>query len=180
MNIEKELKECFRKAIKDEIEGRKHKGLLLRKSNIEEAKQYLQKAKVSLELCQYYREKGIDFKIPEEWFYTLYSCALVILNKFGVESRSQRYTALFIKYLQDKKLINHSEKFVNGIMVYTEKDKKSFVDEREEARYGHLIKIKEVEEKYEEMMNLCGKVLDETKEILFSNEKFEVPKELLD
>lgn len=178
MNIEEELKLCFLTAKKDEREGRKHKGLLLKKPNVDEAKMYLQKAELSLDLCRYYQEKGVDFKIPEEWFYALYSCDLAILNKFGIESRSQKYTALFIKYIQAKNLIDYDNEFVEGIIVH--KEKKSFVDEREDARYGPAIKIKEVEKKYDKMMAFCKEVLEETKEIIFSDKKYEVPKELIE
>ena len=63
--------------------------------------------------------------------------------------------------------------------IAKEKDKKSAVDEREEARYGPEIKIKKVEEKYEETMNLCRRAISQTEEIIYSNKKYEIPKELL-
>jgi hypothetical protein len=72
MEIEKELKECFRIAMKQEKKGVKHKGLLVVKPNKEEAKQYLDKARQELLLCELYKDKGFDYKLPEEWFYTLY------------------------------------------------------------------------------------------------------------
>ena len=37
-----------------------------------EAEEYIIKAKKNLELCKLYKEKGFDYKLPEEWFYTLY------------------------------------------------------------------------------------------------------------
>ena len=63
--------------------------------NDKKAEEYVQKAKTNLNTCELYRENGLDYKIPEEWFYTMYYCALAILSKFGVESRSQKCTALF-------------------------------------------------------------------------------------
>ncbi|MBS3114803.1 hypothetical protein J4448_06920 [Candidatus Woesearchaeota archaeon] len=49
-----------------------HKGLLAVKPDAKEAEEYIIKAKKNLELCKLYKEKGFDYKLPEEWFYTLY------------------------------------------------------------------------------------------------------------
>ena len=95
------LRECFSDALKDEKKGRKHKGLLAVKPKEKEAEEYIIKAKQNLELCKLYKEKSFDYKLPEEWFYSLYYCALAILSKFGVESRSQRCTAIFLSYIKD-------------------------------------------------------------------------------
>ena len=104
--LEKSLRECFKTAEKDEKKGKKHKGLLLGKPNDKAAEEYIQKAKMELQLCDIYKQKGIDYKIAEEWFYTLYFCALAILTKFGVETRSQKYTALFLKYIKSRGFID--------------------------------------------------------------------------
>lgn len=100
------LRECFLNALKDERRGKKHKGLLVVKPNMKEAEEFIIKAKKNLESCKFYKENGFDYKIPEEWFYTLYYCALSILSKFGVESRSQRCTAIFLRYVKIKGLLN--------------------------------------------------------------------------
>ncbi len=63
---EKEVKECFESAIKDEKKGKKHKGLLITGSDDKKAEEYLNKARKNLELCDLYKEKGIDYKIPKE------------------------------------------------------------------------------------------------------------------
>ena len=141
------VKDCFASALKDENKGRKHKGLLKVKPSLKEAEGYIIKAKKNLELCKFYKEKEFDYKLPEEWFYTLYYCALAILCIFGVESRSQRCTALFLKYVKEKGLIDYDDTFIQRIMVYKEKEEKSDVDEREKSRYSHLIEIKEVTQK---------------------------------
>jgi len=173
------LNECFKSAVKDEEKGRKHKGLLIVKPDSKKVKDYLNKAKTNLELCDIYRKNGFDYKIPEEWFYALYYCALAILSKFGVESRSQRCTALFLRYLKDKKIIEYGDEFIDRITVYKEKEETSDVDKRENARYGSSIKNKEIEKQYEYMNNLCKKAIDECEEIIYSNKKFEIPKELI-
>ncbi len=177
--MEENIKECFISALRDENKGRKHKGLLLIGQNSKEAEEYIVKAKRNLELCKFYREKGFDYKIPEEWFYTLYYCALAILSRFGVESRSQRCTALFLKYAKDKGLIEYGDEFIERIMVYKEKEARSDVDEREKARYGSAVKIEEVGQNYNKMMGVCQEAVAQCEEIVFSEKKLEIPKELV-
>ena len=123
-----EIHECFIIAAKDEEKKRKHKGLLLTKPNKEEAKSFILKAKKNMELCSFYKENEFEYKIPEEWFYTLYYCALAILAMFGVESRSQRCTALFLRYVKDKKLIDYDNDFIERIQVYKQKNELSDVE----------------------------------------------------
>ena len=177
---EKEVKDCFESAIKDERRGQKHKGLLVGKKDNKKAEEYLSKAKKNLDLCDLYKEKGIDYKIPEEWFYTLYYCALAILSKFGIESRSQKCTASFLKYVQDNGLIDYDDDFIDRIMVYKEKEEISDVDEREKSRYGSSIKSREVESKYQYMTDLCKKAISQCEEIVFSEKEFKIPKELFE
>lgn len=183
MNAEemrKTLRECFRTAEKDEKRGKKHKGLLVVKTDQKASEEYIKKAKMELELCEIYRQKGIDYKIAEEWFYSLYYCALAILAKVGVETRSQRYTALFLRYAKDKNIIEYDDEFINRITVYSGKDEKSEVDEREESRYSSTITSEKVRKRYSEMTNLCKKAISQAEEIVFSDKEFKVPKELID
>ena len=178
MKIEEQLKECFKNAEKAEESGIKHKGLLLRKPNDKDAREYIEKAKRELELCDFYKEKGFDYKLPEEWFYTLYYCALAILSKFGIESRNQKYTALFLGYVQEKGLINYEKEFIQRITVFSKKGEESEVDKREEARYSSSIKIEKVEERYNETTQLCKEAISRAEEIVFSTKDFKVPKGL--
>jgi len=174
----KEVRDCFISALKDEKKSKKHKGLLIVKPDNKTAENYIQKAKLNLELCDFYKQKSFDYKIPEEWFYTLYYCALAILSKFGIESRSQKCTSYFLRYAKDNNLIDYSGEFIDRIMVYREKEEKSDVDERENARYSSSIKSKEIESKYEKMTSICKEAISQAEEIVFSNKEFKVPKEL--
>ena len=174
----KEVRDCFISALKDEKKSKKHKGLLIVKPDNKTAENYIQKAKLNLELCDFYKQKSFDYKIPEEWFYTLYYCALAILSKFGIESRSQKCTSYFLRYAKDNNLIDYSGEFIDRIMVYREKEEKSDVDERENARYSSSIKSKEIERKYEKMAYICKEAISQAEEIVFSNKEFKVPKEL--
>jgi hypothetical protein len=172
------LKDCFSGAIKDERKGKKHKGLLITKSDNKVAEEYIKKARLNLELCYFYKQKGFDYKIPEEWFYTLYYCALAILSKFGIESRSQKCTAYFLRYAKDNGLIKYEDEFIDRIMVYKDKEEKTDVDAREKARYGSSIKSKEIEMRYGKMNNVCKKAIFQAEEIVFSDKEFKIPKEL--
>jgi len=176
--MSREVRACFISALKDEKKGKKHKGLFITKPDNNIAEEYIKKAKLNLELCDFYKQKGFDYKIPEEWFYTLYYCALAILSKFGIESRSQKCTAYFLRDAKDNNLIEYDDEFIGRIMVYREKEEKSDVDEREKARYSSLITSKEVEVKYEEMTNVCKRAIFQAEEIVFSDKEFKVPKEL--
>ncbi|MEK6818688.1 MAG: hypothetical protein AABY10_02010, partial [Nanoarchaeota archaeon] len=69
---------------------------------------------------------------------------------------------------------------INKIIVYKDKSKKNVVDEREEARYGSKIKIKKVEERYDEMMELCKKAISQAEDIIYSDKELKLPKELLE
>ena len=177
MNVEG-VRDCFDSAIKDERKGRKHKGLLIISPDEKKANEYLAKAKANLELCDVYKEKGFDYKIPEEWFYTLYYCALAILSKFGIESRSQKCTAVFLRYAKDKALIGYDNEFIDRITVYSSKEEKSDVDERETARYGSFIRSEEVAGKYNYMTAICKRAISQCEEIVFSDKGFKVPEEL--
>src|SRR3989344_2039298 len=174
----KEVRDCFVNALKDEKKGQKHKGLLVIRPDDKIAKEYISKAKINLHLCDLYREQGFDYKIPEEWFYTLYYCALAILSKFGIESRSQKCTAIFLRYAKDNGSIDYDDEFIDRITVYRSKDEKSDVDERENARYGSAVQSKEIEIKYEYMTDLCKKAISQSEEIVFSDKEFKVPKEM--
>ncbi len=178
--MKNEVKDCFDSAIKDEKKGKKHKGLLIAMPDNKKAEDYLNKAKKNLEFCDLCKEKGFDYKIPEEWFYTLYYCALAILSKFGIESRSQRCTASFLRYAKDNGLIEYDGEFIDRITVYKEKEEMSDVDEREKARYGSSIKSREVENKYEYMINTCKKAISQCEDIVFSDKEFKLPKDLFD
>lgn len=179
-DLKKTLRDCFKTAKKEEEKGRKHKGLLLDKPSDKSAQEYIQKAKMELELCEIYKKREIDYKIAEEWFYALYYCALAILAKFGVETRSQRYTALLLKYVKKIGLIEYDDEFIRRITVYREKDEKSDVDEREESRYSSTIKSEKIRERYQEMTVLCKNAISQTEEIVFSEKEFKIPKELLE
>jgi len=173
------VRDCFLSAKKDEEKGKKHKGILIIGRDDKEAEQYIQKAKKNLEICELYKEKRLDYKIPEEWFYTIYYCALAILAKFGVESRNQRCTALFLRYLKDKGLIEYDDEFIDRITVYSDKEEKSDVDKREDARYGSSVESEDIMEKYSMMIDVCKRCISQCEDVVYSKGPFNIPEELI-
>lgn len=133
-----------------------------------------------MELCDFFKERGTDYKLPEQWYYVLYFCALAIIAKIGIESRSQRCTAMLLKYLKDKGVIDYRDEFIDKITVHKEKGKESEVDKREEARYSSCIKNDEVIKRYDKMILICKEAIYQTEEIIFSPNDFKVPEELLE
>ncbi len=65
-------------------------------------------------------------------------------------------------------------------MVYKEKEEESDVDERKKAKYGSWIKSYDVRERYDNMMNLCKRAIAQCEKIVFSDETFKLPKELVE
>ncbi len=179
MNATPEVKDCFSAANRDEEKGKKHKGLLVIEKDDKKAIEYLKKAEQNLEICELYKERRLDYKLPEEWFYTIYYCAIAILAKFGIESRSQRCTALFLRYAKDKGLIDYDDEFINRITVYSDKKHKSNVDDREDARYGPSIKNDNILQEYDRMMEVCRKCINQCYDIVLSDKDFELPKETI-
>lgn len=178
MDTKHTVRRCFSDARLDEENGRKHKGLLFIGADGEKAEEYVRKAKTNLELCDFFRRRRFDYKIPEEWFYTLYYCALAILAKFGIESRSQRCTALFLRYVRDKGIIEYDEEFIDRITVYREKEALSDVDERENARYGSSVRSEEIIHRYSMMTAVCKRCISQCEGIVYSTKRLELPGEL--
>jgi len=109
----------------------------------------------------------------------MYYCALAILAKYGVESRSQKCTALFLRYVKEKDLINYDDEFIDRITVYSDKEERTDVDEREDARYGTSVHNQEIIQKYNFMISVCKRCISQAEDIIFSNNEFKVPEELL-
>lgn len=78
----------------------------------------------------------------------------------------------------DKGLIEYDNEFIERIIVHSSKEEKSDVDERETARYSSSTKSQEVDSKYGFMTDLCKKAISQCEEIIFSDQKLKVPKEL--
>ena len=60
MTIKPKVYDCFSSARNDEEKGKKHKGLLFVGKNDKKAEEYVQKAKVNLQLCELYKKQRLD------------------------------------------------------------------------------------------------------------------------
>jgi len=177
--MDNKTRDCFVSAKKSEEKHKKHKGLLVTDKDDKKAEEYVEKAKTNLRTCELFKANKLDYKIPEEWFYTMYYCALAILSRFGIESRSQKCTALFLRYVKDRGLIDYDDEFIDRITVYSTKEEKTNVDEREDARYGSSISSQAILEKYNLMMDVCKRCISQCEEEIFSDKKFNIPGELI-
>jgi hypothetical protein len=75
-------------------------------------------------------------------------------------------------------LIGYDDEFIDRITVYSGKEEKSDVDEREEARYGATVHNEEIKVKYDLMMDVYRRCIERCEEIVFSDQNFIVPEEL--
>ena len=96
------------------------------------------------------------------------------------ESRSQKCTALFLRYVTEKGLIEYDDEFIDRITVHSEKEERTDVDQREDARYGASVRSEEIMQKYGFMMDVCKRCISQAEEIVFSDKKLEIPKELVE
>lgn len=102
-------------------------------------------------------------------------------NIIKIQSRKQkqRCTALFLRYLKDNKLIEYEDEFIDRITVYSDKEEKSDVDQREEARYGSAVKSEEVMHKYNLMTEVCKRAINQCEDIVYSQKQYKIPKEFV-
>ncbi len=163
---------CLRKAESELKESRKHRGLVKKEQNLEEAKKHLSKAEHNLSAIQYFNSGGFSDWSISAVFYCIYHCFLAIASKFGYESRNQECTIALIKYLKEENKINFDDKFVNALESYDESERQesNIIEKREFYTYGTTVSA---ENKEEIKMNItfCKECLDQTKEIIFSKRK---------
>jgi hypothetical protein len=84
-----------------------------------------------------------------------------------------------MRFVKDKGLIDYADEFIDRITVYSEKEEKTDVDLREEARYGALVHSQGIIEKYDFMMDVCKRCISQAEDIIYSDKEFKVPEELL-
>ena len=159
---------CLKKAQEELEKGWKHRGLVKKESNLEEAKNHITKAEHNISAISYFDKGGFSDWSISAVFYSIYHCFLAIALKFGYESRNQECTIALIRYLKEGNVIELEEKFIAALECYNEKERQesSIIEKREFYTYGTTISS---ENKGEIMKNiiLCKECLDQTKEIIF-------------
>ena len=91
--------------------------------------------------------------------------------KYYYDYLTQDYTTIYI---------NYDDEFIQRITVHKEKEEKSDVDKREDARYSSSIEISEVDQNFDKMMGKCKEAISQCEEIVFSDKKFNIPEEFLE
>ena len=91
----------------------------------------------------------------------LHPVPLAILEKFGIESRNQKCTALLLKYVKEKGIIDYDDEFIDRITVHADKKEKSDVDQRENARYGSSVQSDDIIKKYDMMEDVWKRCIAE-------------------
>lgn len=167
-HAENKVKWCLKKAEREIMDGKKHRGLVKKEGDIEEIRRYILKAEHNFLAISYFNKGGFSDWSMSAVFYCIYHCFLAIIKKFGYESRNQECTIALIKYLKESEKINLDDKFVEAFGVYDEKERQesSIIEKREFYTYGTTTTAED-REAIEKAIELCKECLDKTKQIVF-------------
>lgn len=158
----KEIEECERLGKRP-----KHRGLLKIDEDLGEAKKHIEKAEHDLDVTEYLvKGNFLDISVSTV-FYSMYHCFLAIAAKFGYESGNQTCTIALIESLKEEGKIDLDKKFID-MFKYREDDeekKDSIIEMRED--YTYSTKRSFNEEKINELINTCKKLIDISRKIIF-------------
>lgn len=160
---------CLTKAENEIKSGKKHRGLVEKKPNIEDSGKHILKAEHDLNAISYFNRGNFSDWSMSAAFYCIYHCFLAIIEKFGYESRNQECTIALIKYLKEQGKIEINNKFIESLEIYDEKERQesSIIEKREFYTYGTTTS-EENKEEIDKAITLCKECLDKTKEIIFN------------
>ncbi len=164
---------CLNKAKKELEEGKKHRGLVQIKPNLEKAASHIEKAEHNFKAITYFSEGGYSDWSVSATFYTLYHCFLAILAKHGYESRNQECTLSVIQKLTEEKKLILDEKFIEALRSHgevKEKHEHTVIELREEYQYG-IRKTIEEKDKIVELSSICAELIEFTKEEVYERKE---------
>ncbi len=138
------MKWCLNKAQKEIKEGKKHRGLLEIKPNLEDAKKHLEKAQHNFKAISHNIDDFPDWSVSAA-FYTIYHCFLAISAKFGYESRNQECTIALIEHLKEEGKIEISKEIVESLKTVDQEEihRRNAIELRENFQYGTETKIQD-------------------------------------
>jgi|SRR3989339_1109577 len=168
--IDNKVKWCLEKAKKEIANGNRHRGLLKKKEDIEEAKKHIQKANHNLKAAIYLEKGGFPDWAVSAHFYTIYHCFLALIAKYGYESRNQECTIALIESLKIEGMINIDTNFIEHLKNTDseEQHESNIIRLRENFQYGTSTVIDD--KKINEIKTLSKKAIEQTtKEIYESN-----------
>lgn len=168
MSLKDKLDKCF---IEGEEGGERHKGLRKIEVNEELVNKHLEKAAHNLNAITDFKNIGYSDRSACAAFYALYHCLLVLILKFGYQSRNQICTFAFIEDLINKRKISLKleelkeifDKDVTEDLAHSEK----ILDIRETMQHSFRTSMEEEE---------FNKLLERTK-LLFDKIRREIEKE---
>ena len=162
---------CLRKAEKELEDGKKHRGLLKKEIDEEEAIKHLRKAEHNLSAVEYFNKGGFSDWSMSAIFYCIYQCFLAIASKFGYESRNQECTIFLIKWLKEQGKIEIYNRFIDALETQNEEERHetSIIEKREFYTYGTTIETEK--EEIQRNIKLCKDCLDQTRSIIFEGMK---------
>ncbi len=151
---------CLKKTEKELSEKGKHRGLVIINPNKELGREHILKAEHYLESTLFLKERFSDISASTV-FYSIYHSMLVILAKFGFESRNQECTfAVIYKLIEDGK-ISIDKFIIDKVFLLSDE---SIIEFRERFQYGTELSMKE--ELYEENLEIAKKILAKVKQII--------------
>ncbi len=166
-HAENKVKWCLKKAEKELKEGKKQRGLVKVKPDLELARKHILKAEHNLNAVTDFKKMGYsDWSAPAT-FYTIYHCLLAVLLKFGYESGNQECTFALIYHMIEIKQINLDKKLVEEIHELNPEDKNkepTIIDVRETEQYGVSLSLEE--RTFERLLGIAKQVLDQVKIVI--------------
>jgi len=166
-HAENKVNWCLRKAEKEILEGKKHRGIIKKKEDIIQARRHIAKAEHNLMAISYFNKGGFSDWSLSAVFYCIYHCFLAIIEKFGYESRNQECTLSLIRHLKEQGKIEIEDKFIEALDNYSESERQesSIIEKREFYTYGTTTHTENKEE-IEKAVELCKSCLDLAKDII--------------
>jgi len=156
---------CLKKAEKELKETGKHRGLIKIKPDLNKAHDFVIKAEHYLKATDYLKKGNFSDISASTIFYSIYSCLLAIITKFGYESGNQECTfALILHLIEENKLDFDKELLDKIVSLDNNKNKEKSKDIREKYQYGTSLSLKD--NLYKELFELAQEVISKTKEII--------------
>lgn len=161
-----QVKWCLNHAKKQLAEGRKHRGLVEVKPNVDAAKSHLEKAEHDFKSVLFLTKSGFSDWAVNAAFYSMYQCMLAIIAKFGYESENQTCTVALVELLKEQGKIGIDDRFTKMLKPASEKEKDfSVIDMREEYTYG--IKTTVPESDVKKLVESCRELIEKAKSIVY-------------
>lgn len=157
---------CLTKAQKELKEGKKHRGLVVTKPNVQLAQAHIKKAEHYFQATHYLKDGNFTDICASTLFYAVYHSFLAIAAKFGYESRNQECTIALMYMLIEEKKISLSENMLHKIssLQIEETSEKESLQVRELYQYGTALSMSD--NLYKELTTTAQEVLSSAKEII--------------